>query len=145
MEIMKRKDFFGFLRRFLGIKKKKVSTNGYLNGLQWQSLKTRLEELMDQRKPFLKPGYTINDLAKEIELPSYQLSAFINQVLGMNFHDYINNSRIRYCEQLIKSSVNSRFNVKDLSQLCGFNNRNSFTTAFKKFTGRTPSVYVKYH
>ena len=145
MRIMKKKSFFGFLRQFLGLKKKKVNTNSYLTGQQWQSLKTRLEELMDQRKPFLKPGYCINDLAKEVELPAYQLSAFINQVLGMNFNDYINNSRIRYCEQLIKSSLSSRIIVKDLAQLCGFNNRNSFTTAFKKFTGRTPSRYVKFH
>ncbi len=142
---MKKKNFFEFLRHFLGLKKKKVNTNGYLTGKQWQSLKTRLEELMDQRKPFLKPGYSINDLAKDVELPAYQLSAFINQVLGMNFSDYINNSRIRYCEQLIKRSFNTRVNVKDLAHLCGFNNRNSFTTAFKKFTGRTPSGYVKYH
>ena len=142
---MKRKNFFGFLRQFLGLKKKKVGSKSYLTGQQWQTLKTRLEELMDERKPFLKPGYCINDLAQDLKLPAYQLSAFINQVLGMNFNDYINNSRIRYCEQLIKSSLSSRIVVKDLAQLCGFNNRNSFTTAFKKFTGRTPSGYVKYH
>ncbi len=145
MRIMKKKNFFGFLRHFLGLKKKKFTPNSYLTGQQWQSVKTRLEELMDQRKPFLKPGFCINDLAKEVELPAYQLSAFINQVLGMNFNDYINYSRIRYCEHLIKSSLSSRIIVKDLAQLCGFNNRNSFTTAFKKFTGRTPSGYVKYH
>ena len=145
MRITKKKSFFGFFRQFFGLKKKKVNTNGYLTGMQWQSLKTRLEELMDQRKPFLRPGYCINDLAKDVKLPAYQLSAFINQVLGMNFNDYINNSRIRYCEQLIKNSLNTRVNVKDLAHLCGFNNRNSFTTAFKKFTGRTPSGYVKYH
>ena len=145
MRITKKKSIFGFFRQFFGLKKKKVNTNGYLTGQQWQSLKTRLEELMDQRKPFLRPGYCINDLAKDVKLPAYQLSAFINQVLGMNFNDYINNSRIRYCEQLIKNSLNTRVNVKDLAQLCGFNNRNSFTTAFKKFTGRTPSGYVKFH
>jgi AraC-like DNA-binding protein len=27
--------------------------------------------------------------------------------------------------------------------MCGFNNRNTFTVAFKKFTGNTPSDYVK--
>ena len=140
---MTKKSFFGFLRNFLGVRKKKPAGNNVHASQQWDIIKPRLEELMDRQKPFLKPGYCIRDLANEMEVPSYQLSAFLNQGMGMHFNDYINNSRIRYCEQLMKDQLANKPHVKNLAQLCGFNNRNSFTTAFKKFTGRTPSDYVR--
>jgi AraC-like DNA-binding protein len=50
---------------------------------------------------------------------------------------------VGHCQKLMKSGAVDRLNMHGLAFECGFHNRNSFTTAFKKFTGRTPSDYLK--
>jgi YesN/AraC family two-component response regulator len=104
----------------------------------------RLDVFMATRKPYLQPRYTIRELSQDIKIPAYQLSSVINLRKGMNFSDYLNQLRIRYCQKLVQSG-NRKVNVRDLPTGCGFRNRNSFTIAFKKFTGMTPSEYLKKH
>lgn len=103
----------------------------------------QMTEFMESKQPFLQIGYSIRSLASELNVPSYQLSAFLNRQLGVNFNDYLNRFRVRYSQELIREGLAQSLNLKGLSKKCGFNNRNSFTTAFKKFTGHTPSDYVK--
>jgi AraC-like DNA-binding protein len=103
----------------------------------------RLDLFMLEKKPFLQPRYTIKQLSSAIKIPTYQLSAIINQEKGMNFSDYLNKMRIRYCEEIIKIEGGKKMNLKNLANKCGFYNRNTFTNAFKKFTGRTPSEYIR--
>ena len=102
-----------------------------------------LQTYMHEKRPFLRTGYTIRDLGEEMGIPSYQLSAFINQWLGMNFNEYFNWFRVQHCQELMASGDTDRLNLRGLAYRCGFNNRNTLTTAFKKFTGRTPSAYFK--
>jgi len=86
----------------------------------------------------------LKQLAEDTQIPLHHLSAVINQHYGMHFNDFLNKSRIKYCENLIKNNLALKTNLKELAFKCGFNNRNSFTTAFKKFTGKTPSDYTKH-
>lgn len=98
---------------------------------------------MLQQKPFLKPHYKLKDLSEDLQMPLHQLSAFLNKRLGMHFTDYLNQFRIKYCEELIKNEQPGKVNLKELVPKCGFHNRNTFTTAFKKFTGKTPTDYIR--
>ena len=137
-----KKNIFSFFRDLL--KGKKPAEDRLVGNKTVELLKYNLEELMYKKKPFLKPGYTIKDLSDELGMPSYQLSSFINHKLGMNFSDYLNQFRIKYCEEIIKREGGGKLNLQQLAARCGFQNRNTFTTAFKKFTGRTPSEYTKH-
>jgi YesN/AraC family two-component response regulator len=105
----------------------------------------RLDLYMVEKRPFLQPRFTIKQLAGDIRIPSYQLSAIINRRKGMNFRDYLNKLRIHYCEDLIRIEGGKKINLQQLSYRCGFRNRNTFTHAFKKFTGLTPSEYILEH
>ena len=142
---MKKKNFFSFLQFFWHDKKKKSGTREYMSSQQIELLKTRLEEFMEQKQPFLRQGYSIKDMSNDLDMPAYQLSGFINRNMGMHFNDFLNKSRIKYCENLIRNNLALKTNLKELAFKCGFNNRNSFTTAFKKFTGQTPSDYTRHH
>ena len=105
-------------------------------------IKHRIRELMTEKKPFLQRGYHIKELADELQIPVHQLSAFLNQVLRTNFNDHINKYRIDHCIECLTTNLNDRPNLEQLSKKCGFNNRSSFTTAFKKFTGQKPFDYI---
>ena len=137
-----KKNIFSFFRNLL--RGRKPVEEKLVGNKTVELLKYNLEELMYKKKPFLKPGYTIKDLSDELGMPSYQLSSFINHRLGKNFSDYLNQFRIKYCEELIKKEGGGKLNLQQLAARCGFQNRNTFTTAFKKFTGRTPSDYTKH-
>ncbi len=102
-----------------------------------------LGTFMEEKKPFLRTGYSIRVLGEEMGIPSYQISAFMNQWLGMNFNEYFNWFRIKHCQELMDSGDSEQLNLRGLAYRCGFSNRNTLTSAFKKFTGRTPSSYFK--
>ncbi len=133
-----------FLRLFQAPTKK--NKNGH--SVNWSQEKMRntirqMDEFMELKQPFLQTGFNIKRLADELKIPAYQLSALLNRQVGSNFNDYLNRYRVKYCKGLIHGGTVSNLNLKGLSAKCGFSNRNTFTTAFKKFTGRTPSDYAR--
>jgi YesN/AraC family two-component response regulator len=104
----------------------------------------RLQQFMQTAKPFLKYRYSIRSLAQDIDVQAYQLSAYLNKEVNLRFTDYVNQFRIQYCENLIKKGMVKDLNLKGLALICGFQNRNTLTSAFKKFMGLTPSGYFRY-
>jgi len=110
---------------------------------QLSHMKYELEFFLQRNQPFLQHSYSLQQLATSLSFPLYQLSALINQEYGTNFNDLINKYRIEHALRIIKEGKNNNLNINGLADRCGFNNRNSFTNAFKKFTGLTPSEYFK--
>jgi len=106
-------------------------------------ISNRLQQIMQEARPFLKLRYNIRSLASDIEVESYQLSAYLNREKQVRYNDYLNQLRVHYCEDLIQKGMVNDLNMKGLALTCGFQNRNTLTTAFKKFTGQTPSCYLK--
>jgi YesN/AraC family two-component response regulator len=115
-----------------------------LNSEKSQTIAERLQQFMQEAKPFLKYRYSIRRLAEDIEVQAYQLSAYLNQEKHVRFNDYLNQFRIQHCKDLIQNQQVNDLNMKGLALICGFQNRNTLTCAFKKFTGFTPSHFAKY-
>jgi AraC-like DNA-binding protein len=102
--------------------------------------KHTIEEHFKKNTPFLKPRYTIRDLSGEIDIPSYLLSAFINQAYGKNFSEFINDYRVAYLEDLVYQQPELRqYTLEGLGQKGGFRSRSAFIAAVKRKTGKTPS------
>ena len=120
---------------------KNASTDDY--NLQANELKIRLETLMSNDKPYLNPSLAIFDLAKELVLPSSELSIFLNKHLNKNFFDFINEYRINEAKRLLISSERNNHTILEILYEVGFNSKSSFNTAFKKFTNKTPTEYRK--
>src|SRR5215204_2003203 len=140
---MTKQNIFGYLRNFFSDSKEDQTFLIHYRKHDSESIKLRLKELMTEKKPFLQRRYHIKELADELQIPVHQLSAFLNQVLGTSFNDHINQYRIDHCIELLNANLAGRSNLEQLSKKCGFNNRSSFTTAFKKFTGQKPFDYIK--
>jgi YesN/AraC family two-component response regulator len=127
-----------------GTEKGAENVNTYvLSAEKAHDISERLKQFMNNAKPFLRFRYTIKSLADDIQVQPYQLSAYLNQEMRLRFNDYLNQFRIAYCESLIQDGLVNDLNMKGLALICGFQNRNTLTTAFKKFTGLTPSRYSK--
>lgn len=109
---------------------------------QANAFKEALESHFNKNHPFRKNGYTIGDLSQEIKIPSYLLSAFINQEYGKNFNELVNGFRVHYLAGLLKASPEYfQYTLEALAKEGGFNTRASFIAAVKKNTGKTPSEF----
>jgi YesN/AraC family two-component response regulator len=115
----------------------------YLSGVPLASLSKQIREHLLLNRSYLKKGCTSPDLAAEMHLQPYLLSAVINQVYKMKFNDFLNSFRVDYARELIQNGKASLLTLEGLSEKCGFNNRNSFTSAFKKHIGKTPSDFIR--
>ena len=103
-----------------------------------------LESHLSAKQPYLKAGYKISDLSKEVEIPTYILSAFINQAYGKNFNEWVNEHRIIYLKGLLQQNPDYRkYTLEALGKLAGFNSRTTFISAVKKTTRQTPSEFFE--
>lgn len=111
-----------------------------LSAEQGRIFKEKVESHFNANHPFRKTGYTITDLSKELDIPSYQLSSFINQEYGKNFNELVNEYRVDYLIQQYEQDADfSNYTLEAFGKEAGFNSRAAFISAVKKRTGKTPS------
>lgn len=115
----------------------------FLIELQKNEITIYFNNIFEVQKPFIQTKYNLSQLSQESGFSRNVISAFLNQEFDCCFNDYINIRRIKYCKELIAAGYANQFTLEGLAERCGFYNRNTFTTAFKKFTGVTPSHYIK--
>ena len=98
-----------------------------------------------QEKIFKSPTLNAAQLAKEVGIPTYQLSQVINIGLGSSFFELLSSYRIEYVKHLLKQKTSEEKNIIDMAYEAGFNSKSAFNTAFKRYTGMTPSQYQEEH
>lgn len=112
---------------------------------QKQLYKAALQNHFQGNQPFLRVGYKISDLSIELNIPGYQLSAFINQEYGKNFNELINEYRLDYLEELLQSKPDYfQYTMEALGNMVGFNSRSAFIQAVKKKTGKPPVEHFQH-
>ncbi|WP_430812472.1 MULTISPECIES: helix-turn-helix domain-containing protein [unclassified Carboxylicivirga] len=125
------------LKSFKKYKNSKLSHDRALHEL------TRLNQLMTSQKPFLNPDFDLAKLAELSGMPAANISEILNGLVKQTFNDYTNNYRIEEFKKLA-SDINKRnLTILALAFESGFNSKSTFNAAFKKFTGTTPSEYIK--
>ena len=115
----------------------------YVSGSELMLITGQLDKLMQGRKPYLKPDYSIDAMARDIDVSPWLLSAVLNKGLGTNFNRYINRYRILHCLDLLEDGAYQTMSIEGIARECGFNNRNSFTQSFKLHQKMTPSAYIR--
>lgn len=103
----------------------------------------QIREFMQAREAFLKPGYTLREMAENTGIPLHHLSAVINRHYGYHFNEYINHWRVEYLKQRLDKREWKLKTLEALARESGFTNRTSFIAAFKKHCGTTPSDYIR--
>jgi len=103
----------------------------------------KLENHMKVNEPFMDSSLSVYDLAKQINVPSRDLSIAINHNLNKHFFDYVNEYRIKKAMEIFKNTNDDKLTVLEVLYEVGFNSKSSFNTAFKKFTGTTPSEFKR--
>lgn len=96
---------------------------------------------MTEQAPYLEPSLTIQELAKQVNIPVRDLSILINHHINQHFFDFVNEFRIQKAMQILKNPSKSNLTILEILYEVGFNSKSSFNTAFKKHTNQTPTEF----
>jgi len=102
-----------------------------------------LQNYMNEYKPYLNSGLTINKLSRELDVTPEYLSKIINKHLNKNFFDFINYYRVDEFKKLCRDDSNENITLIGLAYESGFNSKATFNRVFKNITGTTPGAYHK--
>ena len=132
--------------RYRRIKKQKMkySTTSISDERMEESL-AALTDLMEIEKVYLDPDLTLQKLAKQLRIHYNHLSRIINERFGMSFKNYINRYRIEEAKIRLADPAEKDRNIQDIMLDVGFYSKSTFNTAFRKFTGMSPSTFRKKH
>ena len=110
---------------------------------QKQDLLERLNHLMEVEKAYTKKDLTVVGVAKKLGTNKSYVSQVINEGKGMNFSSYVNEYRVKEARRLLTDKSYHHLKIESIAGDSGFNSVSAFNNAFKKFTGLTPSYYLK--
>ena len=108
-----------------------------------KAIKSKIEKF-EKNKEFLNKDLSLEILAKEFETNRDYLSKAVNELKGKSFSQYINELRIEFLVEELKTNLNlQKLTIAGIADEIGFSNSESFNNSFKKITGTLPSFYLK--
>ncbi|PVW16428.1 helix-turn-helix transcriptional regulator [Marixanthomonas spongiae] len=101
-------------------------------------------DAFESGKKYTNQDMSIAWLASEFETNTKYISEVINRHKGKNFNSYINELRIDYIiEKLRTDPVYLNYKISYLAEESGFSSHSSFTTVFKSVTGVSPTKFME--
>jgi AraC-like DNA-binding protein len=108
-----------------------------------KKIKGTIMELMDRDQIFLDSTLTLNRLSQMIGINPKHISQCINTEFDLSFSDFVNTKRIEIAKEKLVNPANQDYKIAYIAYSSGFESLSSFNSAFKKYTGMTPSTFRK--
>ena len=83
---------------------------------------------------------SLSDAADHFSVSYAHLSHVFSTAMGIPFTEYVTLTRMKHARRLI---YDPKYTVQEIAFLCGYENQFSFTRAFKRYYGISPSGYRK--
>jgi AraC-like DNA-binding protein len=105
--------------------------------------KNSIDNLLQNQRKYLIKGYSLVNMAAELNIPQHMLSVIINQEYQMSFSNLVNKYRVEYIINGMDEQKLANYTFEGMAEEAGFNSRITFYRAFIKVTGQTPTAYFK--
>ncbi|GJM33057.1 MAG: hypothetical protein DHS20C18_20580 [Saprospiraceae bacterium] len=112
-----------------------------LSEAQLQQHLQQLHALMEKEQPYTDPTLRLSDLSLKLNIPAHQLSQILNQEVGKNFFQFINDYRVEAVKRYLLGPEYVNYTILAIALMCGFNSSTSFYRIFKQQTGVTPKEF----
>jgi AraC-like DNA-binding protein len=120
-----------------------LKSNQSLDGDVRDIILSKLDKF-EKGKLFLDADCSLRNLAGQLKTNPKYLSQVINKEKKSNFNHYINELRINYLlSRLLKEKDFRESKLSYIAASIGYNNLNTFNTAFKKRQGILPSYFIR--
>lgn len=103
---------------------------------------SRFDRIIRKKKYYLDPEMTLIKISKLLGTNRSYMSAYVNSGRNISFCDYINNIRLEVAESLLYQPK-SKITLDKIAIASGFKSYSTFSRAFMKRYGVTPSLYRK--
>lgn len=84
----------------------------------------------------------LDDFALKLNHDKEVVLGFIKTQLDQNFTELLNQNRVEYLKQLLRSKKYESFTIEALSEMSGFGTRRSMYNYFNKYVGMTPGEFI---
>ncbi|PCJ24691.1 MAG: hypothetical protein COA97_09295 [Flavobacteriales bacterium] len=117
-------------------------TGSAMNSDQEEELFNLIIDAFDNKKVYLQQDLSVTSLADKLKTNKTYVSQVINERFNQNFSTFINDYRIKEARRLLSEKENWNLTIEAIANNVGFKSKSAFNTAFKKFTGITPSYFL---
>ncbi len=112
-----------------------------LNPAKAEAYLQKLLHFMADKKPYRNSDLSLHGLARTLSISPHHLSQIINERLRQNFFEFVNSHRVEEAKKMLRDAALANINIAQIGFDAGFSSVSAFNTAFKKYTGMTPSQF----
>lgn len=99
-----------------------------------------IQQILDETKLHYSEKISIEIFSDRFGVSSSYLSRKFKESTGTSYLDFLNKYRV---QQAVKLLETGKYKVYEVSDLTGFSDYKHFNTVFKRYTGSSPSEFVK--
>jgi len=108
---------------------------------QMHRIVAQINEVMINKKLYLDDEMSLTKLSKVLGINRTYISQTINEKFNKNYSSFINEYRIKEAQKLLLKDT--KLTYEGIGFEVGFKSKSAFNSAFKTYTGVTPSIFVK--
>jgi AraC-like DNA-binding protein len=102
-----------------------------------------IQEYLKNEKPFVDPQFSLDDLAKQLDVPKHHLYYCFNTLLNKKFSSIRKEMRVAYAKELLLNGNLKNQSMQGIWTNAGFSSKTNFFISFKEVTGSSPLEYLK--
>lgn len=109
----------------------------------FQKLSEKILNYLKTEKPFTDTNYSLEDLARHLDIQKHHLYYCFNTVLNSRFTAVRTQLRVEYAKECLLNGDLEILSMEGVWTNAGFSSRTSFFVSFKEITGQTPLDFIK--
>lgn len=130
------KEFFAEINNYFYLVCSMNAESGFYN--RNQKLCMEIQELLEEN--YSNPNLSLSYLADAFSLNQAYLSSLFKKNMGYTWSAYLEQIRIKKAEILL---TDGKISAKDVCNMVGFSNYDTFRRSFKRINGNSPGEYLK--
>lgn len=107
------------------------------------SIAQKIEAHFAENKPYLDPGFSMQDLEAHLGIPQNELKSCFHNYLKIRFIDYRMKYRVAHAKDLISDRTKRTYSFDAIGTISGFGSKSNFFQAFKRENNMTPKQFVE--
>ena len=122
-------------------KEKKAVYRRFMSPEVKDELQEKIQMKLIFEQKYKDPEYSARKLASDLGTNVRYISAVCADRFNMNYCEFVNSYRINEAMSILTDPRYLELTMEEVCKMTGFNNRQSFYSAFFKFQGVTPREY----
>lgn len=109
---------------------------------RFAELAAAIPEVMEEHELYLDPDFSLEDLARSLDVPKHHIYYCFNSVLKTRFTRMRSEFRVKHVQRLIREGATKEKTLDAIGLESGFSSSTTFRAVFKEVTGQSPSEYI---